>query len=171
MKLAISLIRFVLTLLFIIVLVFNLGLLVSGYLLDEDPPQIMGYSVIDIDSHTGMEPTLMTGDALILHGQPQYDMGEVVGFFREGELMVRRIVGYNSEGFITQGDRLPETDPVLLYPREILGLAVLQVPGFGIVVNWLTSPFGTVTLIIAWLLLIGLPMLIENPPKKKEKKK
>ena len=148
--------RFILSLLLLCLLLLNLGLLASFHLAQENPPQLLGYYLMHVDS-PDMAGTLQEHDAVVIQAQPSYSMGEVVAYTRSGKTMLHRIVGYNPSGFITKGDACPDTDDRLLTESDILGLAVLQLPAFGAAAKFLTSPFCTLCIAASWLLLCLLP--------------
>lgn len=161
MKAILVILRTVITLLIVILLVVNLALMLSASIDNGKPPQVAGSYLVEVEG-SDMEPTLQPKDVVIARKQPQYEMGEVVAYIKSGALQVHRIVGTNSSGFITQGDAAAETDDTLLVTSEILGEAVVYLPQFGPIMGWLMTPICTVVLVLAWFLMILLPVRLER---------
>lgn len=161
MKAVLVIIRTVITLLIVMLFVVNLALMISSSVDNGEPPQVAGNYLVVV-GNSDMEPTLQPKDVVITREQSQYEMGEVVAYIKSGTLQVHRIVGTNSSGFITQGDAAAETDDTLLVTSEILGEAVMYIPQFGPVMEWLMTPICTGLLALSWLLLILLPIRLER---------
>jgi signal peptidase len=109
-------------------------------------------------SGKSMEPTLRTGDLVVVHAQEGYAPGDIVAFQVDGGNVIHRIVGGSAaEGFVTQGDNKSAPDPWRPKPSEILGKLWLHVPGAGRTVAYLRQPAPFATLVggLAALLLLG----------------
>ncbi|MDQ2674117.1 MAG: signal peptidase I [Chloroflexota bacterium] len=98
-------------------------------------------------SGTSMEPTLETGDLVILQRADEYAGGDVIAFaVPEGEpgagaLVIHRIVGGSAaEGFVMRGDNKPAPDDWRPTSDLIEGRMWLHVPGAGTIVATLKQP-------------------------------
>ncbi len=94
-----------------------------------------------IVSGISMEPTLRSGDLVVVRKQESYTTGDVVAFEVEGGVVIHRIVGGTAEkGFVTQGDN--KGGPDLWRPRaeDIRGKMWLHLPGGGRVIAYLRQP-------------------------------
>ncbi len=82
-------------------------------------------------SGISMEPTLYTGDLVVVRRASDYEVGDVIAFrVPEGGVVIHRIVGGNAaEGFVPQGDNRNEIDDWRPTPDEILGRQWFAVPG------------------------------------------
>lgn len=161
MKAVIVILRTVITLLIVMLLVVNLTLLVSGSVNTGKPPQVASYYLLVMES-SDMEPTLTHGDVVVITEKSQYELGEVISYIKSDEVVVHRIVGTNDSGYITQGDANEDTDETLLTAPEILGGAVMYLPSFSWILEWMMTPVCTTVLILVWVLLILLPMRLER---------
>jgi signal peptidase I len=103
-----------------------------------------GYALV---AGTSMEPTMHTGDVVIVHAQPHYGVGDVIAYrVPEGQAgagaqVIHRIIGGNERtGFVVQGDN--RTAPDVWHPRhaEIVGSEWAHVPKLGMLVMLLHTP-------------------------------
>ena len=112
-----------------------------------------------------MEPTLSTGDLLIIAEQESYGVDDVVVFQSNRMAVVHRIIeikeetveGENGEELqmlaVTQGDanNTPD-DPIQM--SQIKGTVVLRVPLVGYLVNMIKTPLGTILILAAAVFLL-----------------
>jgi signal peptidase len=103
-----------------------------------------GYVVVAGDS---MLPTYSDGTLVVTSVAAGYGPGDVVAFAVDvGDpvarpLVIHRIAGGDAEdGYVTQGDNRPFTDPWITRPADILGRPMLTVPGAGQFLLILRSP-------------------------------
>ena len=62
------------------------------------------------------------------------------------------VVGTSGEAYITQGDSMDQPDETLLSPGQVAGRCVAALPGAGVLLQGLSSPWGTLCLGALWLL-------------------
>ena len=112
-----------------------------------------------------MEPTLSTGDLLIIAEQESYGVDDVVVFQSNRMAVVHRIIEIKEETVegedgeeiqmiaITQGDanNTPD-DPIQM--SQIKGTVVLRVPLVGYLVNMIKTPLGTILILAAAVFLL-----------------
>jgi signal peptidase len=108
------------------------------------------YVVVAGDS---MQPTLSSGDLVVLRHQDTYHEGDIVAFrlpkgeLAEGAIVIHRVAGGTAqEGFITQGDNKERPDPWHPTKDDILGKKWLQLPGVGRFLVLLRAPLPLATL-------------------------
>lgn len=159
MRILLTIIRSLITIVFALILTLNLLLMASMKLFDQDLPSAGGYTAIYVTG-SEMSPDIVKNDLLILHRKTEYDLAQVVAFKRDGNNYLRRIVGKNSEGFITQGDGMKETDEQLLKRSAIIGEAVINFPAMGPVFKFLLTPVCSAVIVIAWIILVLVPALL-----------
>lgn len=110
-------------------------------------------------SGVSMEPTMHTGDVVVVHRHDEYEVGDVIAYrIDDDDVVIHRIVGGNAtDGFVTQGDNRQHVDGWHPRPEEILGSRWLHIPGAGDRLLWLTNPgnIGFVLAAIAALPLLG----------------
>jgi signal peptidase I len=118
-----------------------------AWLLILGPTAIGGPATYVWVSGISMEPTLETGDLVIVRRADGYAEGDIVAFRvpqgepGAGSLVIHRIVGGSAgTGFITQGDNKRRPDSWRPTPEDIVGSSWLVVPGAGFVVTWLREP-------------------------------
>ena len=112
--------------------------LVGTWALLLRPPFLGGDTSYVIVSGTSMDPTLKTGDLVVVRRRPAYRNGDVVAFRipkgdgAAGAKVIHRIIGGSAkEGFILQGDNKPSPDIWRPKPDDVLGKQWLHLPGFG----------------------------------------
>jgi signal peptidase I len=118
-----------------------------------------------------MEPTLHTGDVVVVHRASSYLPGDLVAYrvpagdVGAGNVVIHRIVGGSAEaGFVTQGDNNPTTDDWHPKASDIVGKKWVVLPKLGRALVLLQSP-----LILASLAMgVTVALLVGAPPKRKE---
>jgi signal peptidase len=96
-----------------------------------------------------MEPSIMTGDVIIIRQDKWYQKGDVVTFNAGNKGRVtHRIVGADRDNFQTKGDanRTGDNDSVNL--SQIMGKVVLVLPKLGYLVVFSKSLLGIIVMII-----------------------
>ncbi len=139
-----------------IVLLLNIWLLFSKYVVGEELPNVLGYKTAVVLSGS-MDPTFSAGDILLYHEEAEYEVGDIVIFKCDGYYVTHRIVGAEGEYFITKGDANDTEDLELLDPSQIEGEMVLIVPRIGSFVNFLTTPLGLLIMILLGVVIFEVP--------------
>lgn len=98
-----------------------------------------------------MEPKLHNGDAILIVPTPyeKLDMGDVVVFYRGGELITHEIISGNVSGFVTQGAANPLPDG-LMGREEYRARVICRIPLLGSI--WLM--YSSVPLFLCWMILL-----------------
>ena len=98
-------------------------------------------------SGVSMQPTLVTGDLVVLQRAEEYKTGDIVAYHvPEGEpgagaLVIHRIIGGSAgEGFILQGDNKAAPDEWRPTPDLIEGAMWFRAPGAGAVIAAIRTP-------------------------------
>ncbi len=160
MRVAIKIIRGVITLLLLLAVGVNVWMLVQQTVLHRDPPEILGYSQLVVTSGS-MEPAFSAGDIIVIKEKESYQLGDVVTFRdSSGVLVTHRLVGSTEGKFITKGDANNAEDADLLLPEDIVGGLVTYLPAMGSLLLFLRTPLGLSVLLVLGLLLIELPVLV-----------
>jgi signal peptidase I len=100
-----------------------------------------------------MEPSIMTGDIIVIMPQSLYKESDVVTF-KGGEerVITHRITEFldsgDSSSFITKGDANRETDTEIVLLERIIGKVVLVIPKLGYFVTFGKSFYGIISLIV-----------------------
>jgi signal peptidase I len=89
-----------------------------------------------------MEPTLWTGDLVILKKQRTYSVGDIIAYQVEnGGVVIHRITGGDAaEGYTTQGDNRETADMWRPKPQSIGGRQWIHVPKIGIAITMMRAP-------------------------------
>lgn len=96
------------------------------------PTHFGGSMTYIVVSGPSMEPVYETGDLVVAREQDEYAVGDIVVFSTEHGKVIHRIVGGDGEsGYVMQGDNNPDTDAWSPTTDEVLGRAVVEVPGVG----------------------------------------
>jgi len=112
-----------------------------GWALWLRPQFLGGPAAYVIVSGRSMEPLLHTGDLVITQRQTSYDVGEVVAYRVNQQLVIHRIVGGSAiEGFKTRGDNKQSTDPWTPTARDVVGKLWIHLPGAGKILGNLRQP-------------------------------
>ncbi len=111
-----------------------------------------------------MEPTIMTGELIIVKAQENYHEGDVVVYQSGHMLVVHRIVAIDEETVTTRGDA-NNADDAPVSVSLIKGRVISHIPHVGTLVRLLKSPVATL------LLIAGAVLSIEVPYRKEKEKK
>jgi len=105
-----------------------------------------------------MEPSIMTGDLIIIKKQNSYQKNEVITFKDGAERTVtHRIVEVITGDpvlFTTKGDANQTADTEEITQTQIIGKVVQVIPKFGYVVQFIKSPWGFILCILTPAILI-----------------
>ncbi|MCR4326439.1 MAG: signal peptidase I [Candidatus Roizmanbacteria bacterium] len=124
-----------------------------------------GYRSFVVQSGS-MEPSIMTGDIIVIHPQERYQKRDVITFTGEGNRVVTHriqtiIEENNSISYVTKGDANRIEDEGVPTQKDVFGKVVLVVPKLGYFVHFAQSPAGFMALIIAPTILLVLDKLIQ----------
>lgn len=120
-----------------------------------------GYKSFLIQSGS-MEPSIMTGDIIIIHQTGQYEKNDVITFQNEeSRIITHRVIEINNKGgdmfFVTKGDANRSEDEGVVSQTSILGKVIYVIPKLGFLVAFSKSLPGLIILIAipALALIIG----------------
>jgi len=110
-----------------------------------------GYKSFLVQSGS-MEPTIMTGDIILVHSQPQYFINDTITFFcSDNRIVTHRIIKSSNEGeetvFNTKGDANRSVDSDIATLDKIIGKVILVIPKLGYFVAFAKSLPGLIILI------------------------
>lgn len=128
-----------------------IGLLII-FTISSNSSLLGGYNSYLVQSGS-MEPTIMTGDIIVIHPKDEYVRHDVITFRNsEGSIISHRIIDEkekgNSKTFITKGDANQAEDEGTVSPSDILGAVAFVVPKIGFLVAFAKSIPGLIILII-----------------------
>jgi signal peptidase I len=103
-----------------------------------------------------MEPTYYDGDLVVMRRTHDYTKGDIVAYSvpkgepGAGAMVIHRIVGGDSKGFITRGDNGNGNDPWRPTDSEIAGEQILHVSAAGRILAQLRAPLVVAILAAAF---------------------
>lgn len=120
-------------------------LILSKVWLKTPVPSVFGFSPVYVLSGS-MEPEFSAGDMIVIHPRPIYQLGDVVTFYSEGELVTHRIIGESRNGFTMKGDANNVRDEEPVGETDIVGELVFVLPGLGSIAMFFRTPRGILAL-------------------------
>lgn len=120
-----------------------------------------------------MEPTIMTGDIIVISSQENYHTNDVVTFKDTGgRIVTHRIIDEQEKNtdvlFQTKGDANRSIDNDTITKDNILGKVSLVVPKIGFLVGFTQTLPGLITMIIIPVVLLVLDQLVKMSIKQKQ---
>lgn len=139
-----------------LILLINLWQLFSRIILKDKISSVFGYTQVTVMSGS-MEPVISAGDVLIIHDEDEYNAEEIVTFWRDEVLVTHRLIEEREQGWITKGDYNNAVDSQLVQKDQIIGKVIVIIPYLGLVILYLRTPLGILTVIILLFILLILP--------------
>jgi signal peptidase len=126
----------------------------AGSLTGNNMPMPFGYGMSVVLSGS-MDPALKVNDLVFIRETKEISPGNIIVYERDGELIIHRVIYVDGSTVITQGDANNAADE----PFDISmvkGKMIGYIPGIGAIVRWIKTPFGTIVLLVAAVLLVEL---------------
>ena len=132
------------------------------FVLKHRVPSIFGYSslIVSTGSMNGLD--MNEGDLIIIKDTGDYEIGEIVTFFQDGDEIptTHRIINIDENGnWKTRGDANNSYDKRSITSDEIIGEVVLVIPYVGTFIDWAVEGGGLIY-IIGIFLILGLGIYI-----------
>lgn len=140
MKILRRLFFFLLVLVLVCLLSFNVYHFVCTHLLKQELPKLFGYSFLEVVSGS-MEPNIHIGDLILIDtNATDYQVGDIITFRDEyASFVTHRIVSIDEKGITTKGDANRSEDPV--FPSSsVVGKLIYQFSGLGILLSSFKNP-------------------------------
>lgn len=115
-------------------------------------PMPFGYGIANVLSGS-MEPTFSKGSLLLVKEKEEFQVGDIVVYQSENELIVHRIIKLEGNVVTTQGDANNVADSAFSR-TEIKGVVVGWIPYIGTVVSLLRTPTGIIVILLCAFLLV-----------------
>ena len=123
-------------------------------ILKVDVPMVGGYSALIVLSGS-MEPTIMTGEVIVIHAEKDYKLRDILTYRDSGVLVTHRIVDMTDDTFTTRGDANNTDDPPIKKSQAV-GKTIFHIPYLGKVILFVQSPVGLASVLA---ILIGLKVM------------
>jgi signal peptidase I len=137
--------------------------LLAAWALTLRPTSLGGRAVYITVTGTSMQPTLRSGDLVVLRKQTSYHTGEIVAYRvpggqpGAGSRVIHRIVGGSgATGYVTRGDNRTSDDFWQPVDGDVLGAFWFRAPGVGRYIPVLRTPVILATLaaaVVVWVVL------------------
>jgi len=134
----------------------------------NDLPMPFGIGVSAVLSGS-MEPEIMTGDLAVIKSSEDYDVGDIVVYSSQYELIIHRIVDINGEKIVTKGDANNVNDSPV-DKSDIKGKMIFHIPYLGKAAMLVKQPFSIVILILSAVILLSLSSKNKDDEAEKLKK-
>lgn len=148
-------------------------LIISGYylfetkILKKDYANIFGYSIFEISTGS-MSGSLEVFDAIIVKLGNDVNVGDIVTYKQNSNLITHRIIEMDGENIITKGDA-NNVEDMPITKNSIIGKVVFKIENLGIWKKVMTSPQVLISLTIT-IILIGITIIYNSKDNKKETK-
>lgn len=113
-----------------------------------------------------MEPTIMTGDIIIVQKKTVYTTGDVVTFDDDGRIVTHRITRERTESgdrqYETKGDANRSADEATITTQDIVGAVTFTIPKLGYMVAFAKSLPGLIVLILIPAIMLVVNELIKT---------
>lgn len=153
-----------------VLLAFNIFNYVSLNILHKDLATINGYGLLEVASGS-MEPTLHIGDLIVIDTKDlNYQERDIITFYdTEGSFVTHRIEEIKDTEVITKGDNNSSIDPAIS-KDVVVGKWVLTIPGLGLLLKALKTPFVSIMILIIGILFCILVSTEDTKLSKEEEK-
>ena len=135
--------RFINVFAWIFLTLFGIGLILT---LLGNLNTLGGYKQLIVQSGS-MEPTIMTGDVIVIAKAGTYQKNDVITFQDiDKGITTHRVDSVNDIGgekqFVTKGDANRVQDSDIVSEKEIMGKLILTIPKLGFFISFLRSKIG-----------------------------
>lgn len=158
-------------------IVFNFTLIIKSFIKPNETPDFLGYKSFVIVSGS-MEPTIMTGDAILVKEVPQSEIkiNDIISFSQGETIVTHRVIGIFEENGIkkykTKGDNNNTEDREKITYKQIEGKYQFKINQFGIIIKILKNKITLIVLILIIIMAFYYRGKMENKrQERKEKRK
>jgi len=142
----------------VVAILLNVISILKRVILKEHLSLVLGYGNAVIITGS-MEPKIHIGDMVIVHGQQDYLIGDIVTYQGDNSTITHRIIEKTPNGYITQGDA-NNADDGEITDKQIIGKVVKIIPKAGNVILFLQSAPGVLILIVGFFAIIEISRFI-----------
>ena len=136
-----------------------LGVIGVAVWLTIGPSQLGGPVTYVAVTGTSMEPSMHTGDLVVVRKASSYEVGDVVAYQNPqlNSTVIHRIIRKENDGYVFQGDNNDFVDTYRATPEDIVGRRWILIGDAGKIVQLVRSPVGAAVLvmIIAGIVMSG----------------
>lgn len=143
----------------------NLYIIGARVIGGNDHPTIFGWSWAVVISGS-MEDAIGVNDLVVIHGQEDYAVNDVITFRSADSIVTHRILEERPDSYITKGDANNTADLTPTLKSDVIGKVVLVIPGIGKFIEYLRTPLGMLCLVAVGFALIEIPYYIQTNRKR-----
>lgn len=157
-------------------IIFNFTLIIKSFIHPKETPDFFGYKSFVIVSGS-MEPTIMTGDAILVKEVPQEEIkvNDIISFLQEETNVTHRVIEITEENGIqkykTKGDNNNTEDREKVTYEQIEGKYQFKINQFGIVTQILKSKITLIVLILVIVFISFYKRKMEGKRKQRKEKR
>lgn len=167
MKKIINILSNLLVIFSLIILIISTYYLFETKILKKDYANILGYSVLEISTGS-MSGSLEPFDVIIVKLGNDVNVGDIVTYKQNSNLITHRIIEMDGENIITKGDA-NNVEDMPITKNSIIGKVVFKIENLGIWKKVMTSPQVLISLTIT-IILVGITIIYNPKDNKKENK-
>lgn len=119
------------------------------------PTQIGGSTSYMIIRGISMNPSIHSGDLVIVHKRSSYPVHAVVAYrdTLDKQNVLHRIIAIKGDRYTFKGDNNPKSDPYQPTKSDLIGEKWIQIPYAGRALEWIQVPINAAILAVAAILL------------------
>jgi len=151
----------------LLLLAVNLYTIISKYVFKNDLPKVFGFANAIVVTGS-MRDTIEPGDLLIIKEKEEYNVGDIITYCENDDMITHRIIEINETGYITKGDANNTADAEIDF-EQIEGKTILIIPSLGSYIAYLKTPRGLLVLIAFVVLSLLLSSLLNKMRANKQK--
>ncbi len=143
-----GLMLFIIIFIIIPVLFISSVILIDSFKNPDSIPSFFGWKPFIVLSDS-MEPTIKTGDLIIIRENKEVHQGDVIAFLKNNVIVTHRIVSKvvkegQEDYFITKGDHNTKNDDWKVFYNEVEGVYQIKIPEIGKVILFFQTTKGMV---------------------------
>lgn len=168
-----KIVSIILYIILIPMIIFNFTLIIKSFINPKEIPDFLGYKSFVIVSGS-MEPTIMTGDAILVKEVPQKEIktNDIISFSQGETIVTHRVIEIVEENGVkkykTKGDNNNTEDREKIAYEQIEGKYQFKINQFGTIIKILKSK---ITLAILVIIIVIISCYRCRIQRKKEERK
>ncbi len=168
-----KMVSIILYIILIPMIIFNFTLIIKSFINPKETPDFFGYKSFVIVSGS-MEPTIMTGDAILVKEVPQKEIktNDIISFSQGETIVTHRVIEIIEENGVkrykTKGDNNNTEDREKITYEQIEGKYQFKINQFGTIIKILKSK---ITLAILVIIIVIMTCYRSRTEKKREERK
>ncbi len=146
-------------LIFILLILLNLILLFSKFVLKKEYPDILGYSYFEVLTGS-MRNEINISDIVIVKSQANYQVGDIITYKSKNYVVTHRVVKVEENILVTKGDANNISDEPI-YKNQVIGKVVHKIEKAGIYIKVFTDIKVIILMFIIIMLIVFIMSEIE----------